>query len=233
MRKTAAPDPPPQTAPTPQAPPPWRRHAGGLPAASPAAFLFRLLRVQRHGHRPGADVRLCVPGELQLPLHLPLSGGVLAAVAHLPDHLVPGVRLLPPVGQQHLLGQPHGEPLDAGDEFLHALRPALQLVRHGAVLDNGSGDELGEEGDVRAEGHRVPLDRGRPAVDINGVAHGLEGVEADADGQGETQNGETQARQAVDAFGQEIPVLEEHQDGQIKEDRRGHRHPGPAVILTI
>ncbi len=51
--------------------------------------LLRLRRLLRHGHRPGPDVRLPLPGELRLPLHLHLGHRVLAPVAHLPHLLVP------------------------------------------------------------------------------------------------------------------------------------------------
>ena len=51
---------------------------GGLYAAD----LLRLLRLQRHGHRPGPDAGLYLPGELQLSLLCPNRDGVLAAVAH-------------------------------------------------------------------------------------------------------------------------------------------------------
>ena len=46
------------------------------------------------------DVWLPLPGELQLPLHLPVHHRILAAVAHLPVHLVPGLCLLPPGGSR-------------------------------------------------------------------------------------------------------------------------------------
>ena len=47
-----------------------------------APDLLRLLRVLRHGDRPWRDVRIQVPGELQLPLRRAERPGVLAEVAH-------------------------------------------------------------------------------------------------------------------------------------------------------
>ncbi len=59
------------------------------------ADLLRLLRLQRHGDRAGADVRLQVPGELRPPLLVRLPDRLLAALAHHPVALVPGLRVHP------------------------------------------------------------------------------------------------------------------------------------------
>ena len=80
-----------------------------------------------------------LPGELQLPLYRRLRDGVLAAVAHFPDHMVPGISVHPP-GRQ-----PEGDMADGaeylprlvlhrllarGELELHPLGPALLCVAH-------------------------------------------------------------------------------------------------------
>ncbi len=55
------------------------------------ANLLRLFRLQRHGHWPGADSGLSLPGKFPVSLLLPIRYGVLAAVAHDLGQLVPGL----------------------------------------------------------------------------------------------------------------------------------------------
>ena len=118
--------------------------------------------------------------------------------------------------------------------------PPLQLVVQVLVLDNGPGDELGEQGDEGAEGDDVLLAAGVPPVHVDGVAHGLEGIEGDADGQGEGDGAagqgeavndgqEAQARRCQ-AAGDEVVILEEAQQQQVEHYRRGHRHARAPVI---
>ena len=64
----------------------------------------------------------------------------------------------------------------------------IDLVAQVLVLDDGAGDELGKQGDEGAEIDDVPLRPGVSPVHIDGVAHGLEGVEGDADGQVDAQH---------------------------------------------
>ena len=49
----------------------------------------------------------------------------------------------------------------------------------GAALD-GSGDELRKERDVKREIEEIPGRLELLPIDVDGVAHGLEGIEADA-----------------------------------------------------
>jgi len=59
----------------------------------------------------------------------------------------------------------------------------VDLVAQIFVFDDGTGDELGEECDEGAEVDEAALHLGVVPVHVDGVAHGLEGVEGDADGQ--------------------------------------------------
>ena len=86
---------------------------------------------------------------------------------------------------------------------------------HRLVLDDGPGDQLGEQRHIRTHVEDVLLGLHDAPVHVDGVGHGLEGVEADADGQGQSQRGDTGAQQAVQVVDGEIRVLEEAQDPQI------------------
>ena len=96
--------------------------------------LLRLLRLFGHGHRSGALLWVPFSGKLQLPLRVPLRHRILAAVAHQPVHVVPGVRLHP-AGRQ-----PQGQGAAAGQHRhrLAADRPVargqLELCPMGRVL---------------------------------------------------------------------------------------------------
>ena len=85
-----------------------RRRGLRLPAGSPSfaaawlgvarlhgADLFRLLRLLRHGDRPGPDVRLPLPRELQPAYSRRLHHGLLAPLAHDAVALVSRLRLHP------------------------------------------------------------------------------------------------------------------------------------------
>ena len=76
----------------------WLPTAGGVCALDRhncvcVPDLFRLFRLFRYGHRHGADVRVPLPGKLQLPLYRLLGHRFLAAVAHFAVLLFPGLCL--------------------------------------------------------------------------------------------------------------------------------------------
>ena len=84
------------------------------------ADLFRLQRVQRYGHRPGLVLWVPLQGKLQLSVHLGQYSGILAQMAYLPFHLVPGIPVYP-IGRQ-----PEGQGKDL-------LEQADRVFLHGAV----------------------------------------------------------------------------------------------------
>ena len=83
----------------------------------------------------------------------------------------------------------------------------LQLAGYIGVADDGPGDELGKHGHIRAEVHQRALGQSVAPVNVDGVAEDLEGVKADADGQGHMGQGKIQA-QGVQGVHREIRVLE-------------------------
>ncbi len=202
--------------------------------------VFQKLEAQ---HPPQADGHVRVAGEVEVELEGeggdaqpgPQGGepGPGRGQIHVPQRAQG-------VGKQNLFTRAHGEALDAGGELLKGVIPPLQLVVQVLVLDDGPGDELGEQGDEGAEGDDVLLAPGVPPVHVDGVAHGLEGVEGDADGQGKGDGAAGQG-EAVDdgqeaqahrrqAAGDEVIILEEAQQQKVEHHRRGHRQPGPPVI---
>ena len=53
------------------------------------------------------------------------------------------------VGEEHLLAQTHDKPAAPGGEVRPGLFAVVDLLGHRLILDDGAGDELGEEGDVK------------------------------------------------------------------------------------
>ena len=82
------------------------------------------------------------------------------------------------VGDQHLLGKTHHEALHTAAGLKHALAAVQQLMLHRLILDDRACNQLGEQRHECAESDNILLHRCVFAVDINGIAHRLEGVEA-------------------------------------------------------
>ena len=123
-----------------------------------ASDLLRLLRLQRYGHRHGPDVRLPLPGELRQALPGHLHHRLLAALAHLPVHLVPGLRLHPPGGQPGQRRTSSVQPLRGVAPHRDLARGQLDLPPLGpGVLSPADG------GEVRA--YRQAPGRPPPALD--------------------------------------------------------------------
>ena len=92
----------------------------------------------------------------------------------------------------------------------------MQLFRHIPVFYDGAGDELGEHDHIGAEIDDVVFGGNIPAVDVDGIAHGLEGVEADAQRQyaDPFQVRQAQTGNGVVGVHDEVGVFEHHQHGQ-------------------
>ena len=109
----------------------------------------------------------------------------------------------------------------------HILAGGVTLLQLGldiAVADDGSGNQLGEQGDVQQEFEIGPLDAHLLPVDIHHIAHGLEGVEADADGQGNLRHRQRKAGDLIEGGDEESGVFEHAQGQQIDDDRQ-YQHP--------
>ena len=84
---------------------------------------------------------------------------------------------------QNLFGQTEHKQADALLDLLEAVAVFInmQLGCHIAVFYDGAGNQLGEHDHIRAEIDDIVLGFYIPAVYVDGIAHGLEGVEADAE----------------------------------------------------
>ena len=103
---------------------------------------------------------------------------------------------------------------------------------------DGPGDELGEEGDEEREVEEVAGGGELAAVDVDGVAQRLEGVEGDADREhdaaGEGRELEAEERQQVgEALGEEARVLEDAEQREVGDDAGGDEPLAAAGIVAL
>ena len=98
--------------------------------------------------------------------------------------------------------------------------PVLQLPCDVRIADDGACNQLGEQGDIRAEIDEVLLCRDAAAIDVDGVAQALEGVKADADGQRKMKQRNFQAGDGVQTADEEVRVLENPQQPHADDDGR-------------
>ena len=208
-------------------PPPEGAHGVG------AVGVVKVLVEPEAEDPPQADGHVGVAGEVEVELEsesghaqpCPSSGELPGGEG---QNGIP--QLADVVGQQDLFRQAHHEDLHAGGKLLGGVGAVVDLVAQIFVFDDGTGDELGEECDEGAEVDEAALHLGVVPVHVDGVAHGLEGVEGDADGQAQAQLRHEGKTDGLEAAGNEVPVLEKEQQSQIEDDRRGHRPPGPPVV---
>ena len=127
-------------------------------------------------------------------------------------------------------GDGEGQLLDAGR------RPRLDLRQQVAAPADGTDQQLGEERHEQREVGEALRPRPRPAVDLDEVGDGLEGVERDADGQDDLRNRQAGAEaegegRVVDRFGEEDGVLEPGQRREVRphRDREPAASPGPRL----
>ena len=152
---------------------------------------------------------------------------------HGADLLPEGAHL---IGDQHLFGKAHYKALHAPAGLEHALPAVHQLVLHRLVLDDRPGDQLGEQRHIRAHVEDVLLGLDDAPVHVDGVGHGLERIEADADGQSQPQRGNARVQEAVQVVDGEIRVLEEAQNAQIAHpvhDQHGFGGLVPSRVLKM
>ena len=209
------------------APPEFRDGAG-------LVGVFKVFQEMEAKQMPQADGHVGVSGEIEVDLE---GEGDSAQPRRHGGGCGHGADLLPQsahlIGDQHLFGQAHHKALHTAAGLEHALPAVHQLVLHRLVLDDGAGDQLGEQRHIRAHVEDVFLVLDNAPVHVDGVGHGLEGVEADADGQGQSQCGDARAQQAVQVIDGEIRVLEEAQDAQVAHHIHDQHRLGGLLLSGI
>ena len=123
------------------------------------------------------------------------------------------------VGKQHLFSKAGDKALHAVAKFVKAVGSLTQLVGNVLIADDWPGNKLRKQGNIGAERNDVSLHFGISTVHINGVAHGLEGIKGNADGQGQIQQRQLAVEDAIDGSDEEIRIFEKEQQSQIGQHR--------------
>ena len=89
---------------------------------------------------------------------------------------------------------------------------------HRLVADDGPGDELREKADVQQQVEIAALNRHLSPVPVDDIGQNLEGVEADADGQGDLGQVQPDPQQQAQVVRRKVQVFEH------KQVRRQQRH---------
>src|SRR5262249_20163448 len=123
------------------------------------------------------------------------------------------------VGEGHLLREPKEDEQEAVLYLASRWRSPREEVREElAGADDGTGHELREERDEEAVVEEAPDGSLLASVHVNHVGHALERVEADAEWQNDREEERVSrlARQERHVRGQEVVVLEEAEEAQVR-----------------
>ena len=187
--------------------------------------VVEVLFIPEAHHQPHADGHVGVGGEVQIDLEgvgqapqpqgdggSGLEGGQILGLVRqgaAEDGL--GGDGAAHVCQQHFLRQAGHKPVNAVAHVLAVHVAGEDLLAHVLVADDGPGDALMEQRDVQKQPPEFGLGRHLLAVHVHHVGQQLEGVEGDADGQGDLGHNLRPAEPAVGLSQQEGGVLKEGQ----------------------
>ena len=191
--------------------------------------VVEVLRELKAQHPPEADGHEGITGKVEVDLEGVSDdaqpgqrGGYRLEAQGL--HLVP--KGADAVGQQDLAGDTHNQQPDAVLHLRQGNGAAFQLLVDVGVKDDGTGDQLGEQHHEGTEVDEVMLGLDLAAVNVDGVGHDLEGVEADAQRQSQPgQQGDGGPEQGVDVAQEEVCVFKEEQHAQRHNERDHQAHP--------
>ena len=94
----------------------------------------------------------------------------------------------------------------------------MEPFRYIAVFHDWPGNELREHDHISAEVDQIMLGFHIAAVYINGIAHRLECIKADAEWQSQAQEGNGRSYYGVDVVDEKVGVFEKEQHAKAADD---------------
>ena len=193
---------------------------GNVPSAPKFRDAFgniRILEVLQKGkakHFPQPNRHIGITGEVEIDLEGVGNGADPGAHhAQFPDRH--GGKLRPnradAVCQQYLLGQAQHKPLHTVGEHIGGFLSVVQLLRNGGIPHDRPRHQLGKQSHISAKRNDIPLSLGISSIHVDGIRHGLERIERNADGQRQVQKRNRSAGDGVDVSNNKIAVLKEAQ----------------------
>ena len=135
------------------------------------------------------------------------------------------------IGKNDFLGQAHQETADTVGQIFKGRSTVFQFSGHVHIPDNGACNQLGEQRHISTEGNGVMLCRYIAPVHIHRIAHALERIEADTDGQGQPQQRSRQPSDSCKALQEKVRILKDRQQCNANDHR--HRHPSFLVFCSL
>ena len=123
------------------------------------------------------------------------------------------------VGNQNLFCQAEDKAPDAEGNFIKAVRPACELGGDIGIAHDGTCNELWKQRNICSQCDKIPLRRDRAAIDVDRVAQKLEGIKADAAGQGNSQKRHRKTEYSVEVRDKKVRVLKIAEQPKADDDR--------------
>ena len=124
------------------------------------------------------------------------------------------------VCEEDLLEETLQEAETALDEAVEGDGTRVQLFVYRGETDDRARDQLWEHRHVGEVVEVVFLDRDFALIEVDGIAHGLEGEEADADRETELQRRDRRTGKCIDRLHQKIGILKEAEAAEVDENRQ-------------
>lgn len=122
------------------------------------------------------------------------------------------------IGNDNLFAEAKDETSDSFSRFFYSDSSVFQLVVDVLISDNGTCNELWEEGNVECKVYDLLLNRELSSVEIDDVRHYLEGEKRNTDGKSYAYRCYGNVEVINQNHGSEGSVFEKSQKSQIKDD---------------
>ena len=132
------------------------------------------------------------------------------------------------IGDDYLFGRSDDEAPDTISEIFEIDMAFHKLGRNLLVADDRACDQLGEHCHEAGEVHETARGCSFAPVDVDGVAHRLEGIETDSEGKNHSEERcwHRQAERSScgdEIVGEKVEVFEKSKQGQIGDNRKNER----------
>ena len=137
------------------------------------------------------------------------------------------------VCQYRLFAEAHQEAVHARHEIRPVFHAPFNFVRYCLIAHDRAGDQLREERHIQANVEEALLHLAVAAIDVDDIAHRLEGKERYADGQRDFRHGERQIEPRPNVAQQPAQVFICAQQPKIQHHRQHQRELGVPAVFPL
>lgn len=162
--------------------------------------VIEILLVFKPHHESHADGHVRIAGEVKINLQRirqhsdPRAGGTEHGNLRGKQAVAQGRA---GVRNDDLFRQPHNKSIQPAINAVRRFHPVRQLLFNVRIADDGAGDELRKRAQINRHDKNVLLRRHLVPVDIDNVAHDLEGEKTDTNGKRDFRHGERRAAYGI------------------------------------